>query len=159
MDLVLSVHRVYLASGGFSMFSRVGAVLILFVLVGFGSSAPLAHHSVSGQFDLSKVATLKGVISKIDWINPHTYVYLDVTEENGTKNTWQLETFPPAQLRRSGLSKETIMGKLGEVVTINILPARDGSKHLGYIERITYQDGHFNQLGSNEEEQLRRRGQ
>jgi hypothetical protein len=140
------------------MFSRVGAVLILLVLVGFDSSTPLAHHSVSGQFDLSKVATLKGVISKIDWINPHTYVYLDVSEENGTKSTWQLETFPPAQLRRSGLSKETIMGKLGEVVTISILPARDGSKHLGYIERITYQDGHFNQLGSNEEEQLRRRG-
>jgi len=105
------------------MFSRVGAVLILLVLVGFGSSTPLAHHSVSGQFDLSKVATLKGVISRIDWINPHTYVYLDVSEENGTKSTWQLETFPPAQLRRSGLSKESIMGKLGEVVTISILPA------------------------------------
>lgn len=138
------------------MLSRVGAVLIFLVLVGIGSSTPLAHHSVSGEFDLSKTATLKGVISRIDWINPHTYVYLDVSEEGAT-STWKLETFPPNQLRRAGLSKELITGKVGEVVTILILPARDGTKHLGYIERITYQDGHFNQLGSNEEEQLRRR--
>ena len=139
------------------MRSRVGAFLFFWSLVGFGSSTPLAHHSVSGEFDLSKTATLKGVISRIDWINPHIYVYLDVSEENGAKDTWMLETFPPSQMRRVGLSKELIMGKPGEVVTVTILPARDGSKHLGYIERITYQDGHFNQLGSNEEEQLRRR--
>ena len=139
------------------MQSRVRAVLILFMLAGFGSSMPLAHHSVSGEFDLSKTATLKGVISRLDWINPHIYVYLDVSEA-GPTNTWKLETFPPNQLRRAGLSKELITGKVGEVVTILILPARDGSKHLGYIERITYQDGHFNQLGSNEAEQLRRRG-
>ena len=123
---------------------------------GIGSSTPLAHHSVSGQFDLSKTATLKGVISRIDWINPHIFVYLDVSE-TGVKNTWTLETFPPLRCGGAGLSKELIMGQVREVVTIRILPARDGSKHLGYIERITYQDGHFNQLGSNEEEQLRRR--
>ena len=137
--------------------SRVGAVLVLSVLVGFGASRPLAHHSVSGEFDMSKTVTLKGVISKIDWINPHTYVYLDVSDK-GVKNTWRLETFPPGQLRRSGLSKESIIGKFGEVVTVVILPPRDGTQLLGYIERITYQDGHFNQLGSNEAEQIRRRG-
>ena len=137
---------------------RVGAVLIFSALVGFGSSTPLAHHSVSGQFDMSKTATLKGVISRIDWINPHIFVYLDV-EENGAKTTYMLETFPPSQMRAAGLTKELLTGKLGEVVTITILPARDGSQHIGYIERITYQDGHFNQLGSNEAEQLRRRSQ
>ena len=136
---------------------HVGVLLILSVVVGFGSSTPLAHHSVSGEFDLSKTATLKGVISRVDWINPHIFVYLDV-QENGATSTWKLETFPPSQMRRSGLTKETIAGKVGEMVTITILPARDGSKNLGYIERITYEDGHFNQLGSNEEEQLRRRG-
>ena len=131
---------------------------VLLVLVGFGSSRPFAHHSVSGEFDMSKTVTLKGVISGLDWTNPHIHVLLDVTDENGAKNTWRLETFPPAQMRRSGLTKELIMGKPDEMVTVTILPARDGTKHLGYIERITYQDGHFNQLGSNEAEQLRRRG-
>jgi hypothetical protein len=137
------------------MRSLVGAVLLV---VGFGLSAPLAHHSVSGQFDMSKTVTLKGVISGVNWGNPHIYVYIDVTEENGAKTTWSLETFPPAQMRRAGLTKELVMGKPDEMVTVTILPARDGTKHLGYIERITYQDGHFNQLGSNEAEQLRRRG-
>jgi len=137
----------------------VGAVLVLVALVGFGSSTALAHHSVSGQFDMSKTATLKGVISRIDWINPHIFVHLDVSEENGTTTTYMLETFPPSQMRSAGLTKETLMGKVGEVVTIAILPARDGTQHIGYIERITYQDGHFNQLGSNEAEQLRRQQQ
>jgi hypothetical protein len=140
------------------MQSRVPAVLIFLVLVGFGSSRPLAHHSVSGEFDLSKTATLKGVISRLDWINPHIYVYLDVRDESGSTTTYMLETFPPPQMRRAGLTKEAIMGKSDDVVTVTILPARDGSKHIGYIERITYPDGHFFQLGSNEEEQLRRRG-
>jgi hypothetical protein len=140
------------------MQSRVRAVLILLVLVGFGSSRPLAHHSVSGEFDLSKTATLKGVISRLDWINPHIYVYLDVAEEGGATTTYMLETFPPPQMRRAGLTKELIMGKSDEVVTVTILPSRDGTKHIGYIERITYADGHYYQLGSNEEEQLRRRG-
>ena len=139
------------------MRSRVGAVLMLLALVGLGSSTPLAHHSVSGQFDMSKTATLKGVISRIDWINPHIFVHLDVTEENSATTTYMLETFPPSQMRSAGLTKELLTGKLGEVVTITILPARDGTEHIGYIERITYQDGHFNQLGSNEAEQLRRR--
>ena len=61
------------------MQSRVRSLLIVLVLVGFGSSMPLAHHSVSGEFDLSKTATLKGVISRLDWINPHIYIYLDVS--------------------------------------------------------------------------------
>ena len=139
------------------MRSRVRAVSIVSVLVGLSSSMPLAHHSVSGEFDLTKTVVLKGVISRLDWINPHVYVYLDVSE-NGAATTYLLETFPPPQMRRAGLTKELIMGKIGEVVTITILPPRDGTKHIGYIERITYQDGHFNQLGSNEEEQLRRRG-
>ena len=136
--------------------SRVGAFLVLAALLKLASSTVLAHHSVSGEFEMSKTATLKGVISRVDWINPHTYVYLDVAE-GGAKNTWRLETFPPGQLRRVGLSKESIMGKVGEIVTVTILPPRDGTQHLGYIERITYSDGHFNQLGSNEAEQIRRR--
>jgi Family of unknown function (DUF6152) len=140
------------------MQSRIRSVLIALMFVGLGSSIPLAHHSVSGEFDLTKTATLKGVISRLDWINPHIYVYLDVSEANGTTTTYMLETFPPPQMRRVGLTKESIMGKPNEVVTITILPPRDGTKHIGYIERITYEDGHFNQLGSNEEEQLRRRG-
>ena len=101
-----------------------------------------AHHSVPGQFDTSKPITLKGVISKVDWINPHIYVHLDVKDASGTTATWALSTLPTAMMRRAGLTKETLQGKAGEEVTINAVPARDGSQHLGWINKITYADGH-----------------
>ena len=112
------------------------------VVVVFAVSTARAHHSVPGQFDVSKPVTLKGVISKIEWINPHVYVQLDVKEPNGTTTTWALSTLPTAMMRRAGLTRETLQGKPGEEVTINAVPARDGSKNLGWINKITYADGH-----------------
>ena len=117
-----------------------GGVVIAVFLV--AASAAWAHHSVPGQFDTSKPITLKGVISKVDWINPHIYVHLDVKEADGSTATWALSTLPTAMMRRAGLTKETLQGKPGEVVTIDAVPARDGSKHLGWINKITYADGH-----------------
>src|SRR5437868_5399206 len=93
-----------------------GVLLILAAMLGL---APLlsAHHSVAGQFDESKSVTLKGVISKVDWVNPHIYLYLDVKEDNGAVTTWSLGTVPTAFARRAGLTKENISGKSGEMVT------------------------------------------
>lgn len=121
------------------MRSRLIGLVAAFV---FAVSAASAHHSVPGQFDLSKPVTLKGVISKVDWINPHIYVHLDVKEANGSTTTWALSTLPTAMMRRAGLTKDTLQGKPGEVVTIDAVPARDGSKNLGWINKITYADGH-----------------
>ena len=120
-------------------FRMIGLAMVTSVLA---VSAALAHHSVPGQFDMSKPMTLKGVISKVDWINPHIYVYLDVTDAGGTTATWALSTLPTAMMRRAGLTKETLQGKPGEVVTIDAVPARNGTKNLGWINKITYADGH-----------------
>lgn len=120
----------------FRLGTFVAAVLSL------ASVALLGHHSVPGQFDMSKPLTLKGVISKVEWINPHIYVHLDVKEPNGATSTWALATLPTAMMRRAGITRESLQGKSGEEVTINAVPARDGSKHLGWINKITYADGH-----------------
>jgi uncharacterized protein DUF6152 len=120
-------------------FRMIGLAMVTSVLA---ASAAMAHHSVPGQFDMSKPVTLKGVISKVDWINPHIYVYLDVKDAAGTTATWALSTLPTAMMRRAGLTKETLQGKPGEVVTIDAVPARNGTKHLGWINKITYADGH-----------------
>ena len=70
--------------------------LLLTVAIGLAATATsLAHHSVPGQFDTTKPMTLKGVISKIDWINPHIYIRLDVKEPDGTTST-RTETIVPA---------------------------------------------------------------
>ena len=108
-----------------------------------------AHHSVAGQFDFGNPVKLTGVISDIDWINPHTYVHLEVTDGNGGVITWQLESLPTAMLRKAGLTKEMIMDN-GAVVTVDAVPARDGTQGLGYLLRITYPDGHYYQLAAAE---------
>jgi hypothetical protein len=121
---------------------RLGSLLVAAAIALTATATLPAHHSVPGQFDMSKPMTLKGVISKIDWINPHIYVRLDVKEPDGTTSTWSLATLPTAMMRRAGLTRESLQGKPGEEVTIAAVPARDGSKHLGWINKITYADGH-----------------
>ncbi len=125
-------------------FNCLIGILAILLLV---ASAAVAHHSVAGQFDTSKSLTLKGSISKVNWMNPHIYVYLDVKETDGSVSTWALETLPTAMMRRAGLSKEAVMGTPGEVVTVQIVPARDGTKHMGWISKITYADGRYYALG------------
>jgi len=125
-------------------FNRLMAVFAMLLLV---ASAAFGHHSVAGQFDTSKSLTLKGSISKVNWMNPHIYVYLDVKESDGTVSTWALETLPTAMMRKAGLSKEAVMGTPGEVLTVQIVSARDGTKHLGWISKITYADGRYYALG------------
>jgi DNA/RNA endonuclease YhcR with UshA esterase domain len=107
-----------------------------------------AHHSVSGQFDVSKNVALTGIITKVDWLNPHVYVFLDVKAQDGTVTTWALETLPTAMLRKAGLSKESVAGKPGDVVTVTGNPGRDSSRRSAWIHRITYPDGRYYQLAN-----------
>ena len=125
---------------------RFAVVLVAATLVVVAGSLS-AHHSVSGQYDASRSLTLTGVISKVDWINPHIYLHLDVKEKDGAVTTWTLSTLPTAMMRRAGLTKESLQGQPGEVVTITAIAARDETKKLGWISKITYADGHHVQLG------------
>ena len=125
---------------------RFAVVLVAATLVVVAGSVS-AHHSVSGQYDASRPLTLSGVISKVDWINPHVYLHLDVKEKDGAVTTWTLSTLPTAMMRRAGLTKESLQGRPGEVVTITAIAARDETKKLGWISKITYADGHHVQLG------------
>jgi hypothetical protein len=106
-----------------------------------------AHHSVSGEFDLSKPMTLKGVVSKVEWINPHIYIYIDVKDDTGATTTWALETLPTAMMRKAGLSKDSFTGPGKDTVTVTVLPARDGTKHLAFLQILTFADGRFYKLG------------
>jgi hypothetical protein len=121
-------------------------VCCLALIASMAVAPTLAHHSVPGQFDLAKPMALTGTISKVDWINPHIYVHLDVKDAKGAVATWALATLPTAMMRRSKITRAALTGAPGEMVTINIVPARDGTKHLGWINKITYADGHFLQL-------------
>jgi hypothetical protein len=122
------------------------AVLLLQVFLFGLVVASSAHHSVQGQFDDSKSITLKGTISRVEWFNPHVYVHLDVKDSQGGVTRWALSTIPIAMLRRAGLTKESILGKPGEIVTIVAMPGRDARKRIGWISNVTYADGHYYRL-------------
>ncbi len=119
------------------------AAVLALLTIGFGSAG--AHHSVAGQFDNAKRTKITGTISKIDWINPHTYIYLDVKSDKGDVTTWRLESLPTAMLRKAGLTSEMLLAG-GATVTADALMARDGSQHLAWLLKLTYEDGHVFQL-------------
>jgi hypothetical protein len=109
------------------------------LLLGAASMAG-AHHSVAGQFDITKTVTVAGVVSKVNWVNPHIYIEVAVKEPADKAATWRLEGVPVGMARKAGLSMSMLKGH-GETVTILAHPARDGTPHLGYIIKITYPDG------------------
>jgi uncharacterized protein DUF6152 len=124
---------------------RTAIVLAAAALLGPAASALFGHHSVESAFDATKRIKVTGVISKVDWLNPHIYVYVDAKDASGAVTTWMLETIPPAAMRRAGVTKELLMGH-GETVVVDAYPARDGTKNFAFILRTTYPDGHHYQL-------------
>ena len=97
------------------------------------------HHSVTAEFDTSKLFSVKGTIAKIEWVNPHSYLYLDVKDENGAITTYSFEAGPPGNLRRAGVVRT--MFNVGDEVTIDAAMAKDGTKHLGLVRAVHFADG------------------
>lgn len=86
----------------------------------------VAHHSFSAEYDSKKPVTLKGIVTKVEWMNPHVYFYLDVTDANGNVTNWALEMGPPNGLQRSGWNRNTM--KVGDEVIVEGTLAKDGAK-------------------------------
>jgi hypothetical protein len=101
-----------------------------------------AHHSFTAEFEAEKTVTIQGNISKVEWINPHVYVYVDSKDQSGNAVTWSFETLPTGFLHKMGITKELLTGQPGDAVTVTANPAKDGTKTLGWIVKITYPDGH-----------------
>ena len=98
-------------------------------LIGLGLSAVpavWAHHSFAAEYDAKKPITLKGIVTKVEWMNPHVYFYIDVEDAKGAVTNWALEMGPPNGLQKAGWTRNTM--KIGDEVTVEGTLAKDGSK-------------------------------
>ena len=103
-------------------------------------SLPLAaHHSFGAEYDTSKPISLTGTITKIDWTNPHSFLFLDVKDDKGEVVNWKLEGYPPGVLYRTGWRKDITI-KVGDTVTITGWRSRDSS-NLAHSREVTLPDG------------------
>ena len=101
------------------------AAATCFLLGTADSGTVIAHHSFSAEFDANNKIELKGVVTKIEWMNPHTYFYIDVTEPDGKVVNWGLEMGSPNGLMRAGWTRNTL--KVGDVITVEGSRAKDGT--------------------------------
>ena len=99
-----------------------------------------AHHNMSALFDFSQRFTRTGTLSKIDWRNPHIYVFVDVRNDEGQVETWSYEGPPPGFFRTRDIGKADFENSMNKPVTIEASRARDGSRS-GLIREIHLADG------------------
>jgi hypothetical protein len=115
-----------------------GALLMLCLLLAGPASA---HHSVQAQFDIHKTFTVSGTVAKVEWINPHSYLTINVKDTDGKVQKWAFELGGPGALRRAGMSREDRGGlKPGDEVTASGLAAKDGST-TGFLQELKLADG------------------
>jgi hypothetical protein len=106
----------------------------------------LAHHAFGGEFDPNKPVLLKGPVTKVEWVNPHAWIHLEVTKPDGTKEEWMVEGGTPNTLLRRGVTRESL--KVGTMLVIDGYQARDHSLLRANGRNVTYPDGRKLFLGS-----------
>ena len=125
---------------------KLGTVVVLagVALSGIATSVS-AHHAFAAEFDANKPVSFKGSITKMEWVNPHTWLHVDVKKPDGTVENWAIEAGTPNVLFRRGFTKESLLP--GTEVVVEGYQAKDGS-HRANGRDLTFPDGRKLFLGS-----------
>ena len=106
----------------------------------------LAHHAFSAEFDVNKPIRLEGTVAKMEWVNPHAWIHIDVKKQDGSVERWMIEGGTPNTLFRRGLTKDSL--QVGATIIVTGYQAKDGSLK-GNGRDLTFSDGRKLFLGSN----------
>jgi hypothetical protein len=111
----------------------IRALLVSVALSVVAGGAVGAHHSFDAEYDSKRPITVTGYVTKLDWINPHAYVYIDTKDDGGQTKNYRIEMGPPYALVRGGWKRDTI--KIGDQVTVTgAALAKDGSNAAGSMQ-------------------------
>jgi len=112
--------------------SKAGSFVVLSLML-LTATPVIAHHSFDAEYDSKKPATIAGIVTKLDWINPHAYVFIDYKDESGAVRSFRIEMGPPYALVRGGWKRDTV--KIGDKVTVEgAALAKDGSNAAGSMQ-------------------------
>jgi len=117
---------------------RTRLALVAGSLLVLAAAPAVAHHSFAAEYDRNKQVNLTGTVTKVDWMNPHMYFYIDVKEANGSVTSWGLENGNLSGLMRRGWRKDSL--KIGDVVTVEGFLAKDGT-HIANARSVKLSDG------------------
>ena len=131
--------------------SNISALVIGVIVIGLmtASIPAVAHHAFSAEFDANKPASMSGIVTKIEWTNPHVWFYVDVTEDNGTVEQWGFEMGPPHLLQGRGWTRTTM--KIGDEVSIDGSLARNGTNRVNARSVIMVSTGERLGAGSSQQ--------
>jgi hypothetical protein len=131
------------------MHSGIIRSFLLALTLGAGSAPLLAHHSFAAEYDDQKPIKVVGVITKVEWQNPHIWFYVDVKGGDGKVTNYAFSGGAPGQLMRRGIMKSSLI--IGSTITVDGFKAKDGSTN-GFGAKVTFPDGRM-VFTSNQEDQ------
>jgi Family of unknown function (DUF6152) len=129
------------------MKSKLSLIALSASLLVAAAAPAFAHHAFAAEFDAKKPVKLRGTVTKMEWINPHTWIYMDVKKPDGTVEEWMIEAGTPNTLLRRGFTKDSL--KAGTEVLVDGYQSKDGSLRANGRD-LTLPDGKTLFLGSND---------
>jgi hypothetical protein len=111
-------------------------------------AAPLfAHHSFAAEWDSKNCRDFTGILTKIDWQNPHPYFYMDIKDASGKAETWSFQAYSPVTLRRNGTDRQVFLDNIGKEVWVRGCLARNAKLNAAAAGTLKFSDGVLRQVG------------
>jgi hypothetical protein len=111
------------------------------------AARPSAHHSFAAEWDAKNCREFSGILTKVDWQNPHPYFYMDVKDAGGKVENWSFQAYSPVTLRRNGTDRQVFLENIGKEVWVKGCLARNGKLNAAAAGTLKFSDGVLRQVG------------